>query len=165
MLALRRRHPLWGKRKLWRVLARDEGWSLSESTVGRIVTRLLRSQRVAPAGFYYGRVKPRRRRQFTRHAQRWRDGMKAGAPGELMQVDHMSIAFTEGRTMKEFKAVCPVSKWSALRVYSRATSGNARRFLKALCQDAPFPIRSIQVDGGSEFCDEFEQTCRELAIP
>ena len=30
---------------------------------------------------------------------------------------------------------------------------------------APFPIRSLQVDGGSEFRDEFEQACRDLGIP
>ena len=30
---------------------------------------------------------------------------------------------------------------------------------------APFPIRSLQVDGGSEFRDEFEQACQEAGIP
>jgi hypothetical protein len=29
----------------------------------------------------------------------------------------------------------------------------------------PYKIRSIQVDGGSEFMMEFEETCRELDIP
>ena len=63
--------------------------------------------------------------------------------------------------MKEFKATCPVSKWSGLQVYSRATSRNAKRFLAYLQEQAPFPIRSLQVDGGSEFRDEFEQACQE----
>ena len=85
--------------------------------------------------------------------------MKAKEPGELMQADHMSINFTEGGGVKEFKATCPVSKWSGLQVYSRATSRNAKRFLEYLCEQAPFPIRSMQVDGGSEFRDEFEQAC------
>lgn len=165
VLHLRQRYPLWGKRKLWRVLVRERGWTLSESTVGRIVARLVRLGRVKPVAFYYGRVKPKRRRQFTHHAKRWRYGMKARVPGELMQADSMSISFTEGEVVKEFKATCPVSKWSGLRVYRRATSGNARRFLAALCEEAPFPIRSLQVDGGSEFRDEFEQACQDLGIP
>ena len=165
VLHLRQRYPLWGKRKLWRVGVREQGWTLSESTVGRIVAKLVRLGRVKPVAFYYGRVKPKRRRAFTHHAKRWRYGMKAKAPGELMQIDHMSVGFTDGVTVKEFKAVCPVSKWSALRAYSRATSGNARRFLKALLGEAPFPIRSIQVDGGSEFRDEFEQACQDLKLP
>ena len=132
-------------------ISRERGWTLSESTVGRIVARLVRLGRVEPVSFYYGQVKPKRRRQFTHHAKRWRYGMKAKAPGELMQADHMSVSFTEGACVKEFKATCPVSKWSGLQVYSRATSRNAKRFLAYL-----FPIRSLQVDG-SEFRDEFEQ--------
>ena len=165
VLQLRRRYPLWGKRKLWRVLVREYGWTLSESTVGRILAVLVRSGRVRPAAFYMGRVKPKHRQQFTHHAQRWRYGMKACVPGELMQMDSMSLSFSEGKTLKEFKATCPVSKWRGMRVYSRATSGNARRFLLALREQAPFPVRSIQVDGGSEFRDEFEQACQELGIP
>ena len=132
VLHLRKRYPLWGKRKLWRVLVRERGWTLSESTVGRIVARLVRLGRVKPVSFYYGQVKPKRRRQFTHHAKRWRYGMKAKEPGELMQADHMSINFSEGGGVKEFKATCPVSKWSGLQVYSRATSRNAKRFLAYL---------------------------------
>ena len=82
-----------------------------------------------------------------------------------MQADHMSINFSEGGGVKEFKATCPVSKWSGLQVYSRATSRNAKRFLAYLQEQAPFPIRSLQVDGGSEFRDEFEQACQEADIP
>ena len=67
--------------------------------------------------------------------------------------------------VKEFKATGPVSKWSGLRVYRRATSGNAQRFPAALCEQAPFPIRSIQGDGGSEFRNEFEQACQTWAFP
>ena len=92
VLHLRKRYPLWGKRKLWRVLVRERGWTLSESTVGRIA-RLVRLGRVEPVSFYYGQVKPKRRRQ-SHHAKRWRYGMKA--PGELMQADHM-ISFRRGR--------------------------------------------------------------------
>ena len=139
VLHLRKRYPLWGKRKLWRVLVRERGWTLSESTVGRIVARLVRLGRVEPVAFYYGQVKPKRRRQFTHHAKRWRYGMKAKEPGELMQADHMSINFSEGGGVKEFKATCPVSKWSGLQVYSRATSRNAKRFLAYLQDRRRFP--------------------------
>ncbi len=49
----------------------------------------------------------------------------------------------------------------------RATRGNARRFLATLQAQAqaPFPIRSLQVEGGSEFRDAFEQACQNLGIP
>lgn len=60
VLHLRRRYPLWGKRKLWKILVRDQQMMLSESTVGWI----------KPASFYHGQLKPRRRRQFKHHAKR-----------------------------------------------------------------------------------------------
>jgi transposase len=37
---LRKRYPLWGKRKLWKVLNRDHSFRWGISTVGRIVKKL-----------------------------------------------------------------------------------------------------------------------------
>ena len=115
VLHLRKRYPLWGKRTRWRVLVRAQGGRVSESTVGRIVAKLVRLGRVEPVAFYYGQVKPKRRRQFNHPAKRWRYGMKAKEPGELMQADPMSVNVSEGGGVKEFKAICPVTKWSGLR--------------------------------------------------
>ena len=42
-------------------------------------------------------------------------------------------------TVKEFRAICPVTKFMTTRVYSRATAGNARRFLMDLLEDAALP--------------------------
>jgi len=165
VLHLRRKFPLWGKRKLWKVLARDHGFTLSISTVGRIVRKLLRLKRIKPASFYYGRVKPKRQRKFKHHAKRWQYGMKAKQLGELIQIDHMSVSFTEGFQLKEFKATCPITGTTIMRTYSRASSRNAKRFLAYLRQQLPFEIISIQVDGGSEFRDEFETACEEQTLP
>ncbi len=52
-----------------------------------------------------------------------------------------------------------------MRTYSRATSRNARHFLTYLKTQLPFDLISIQVDGGSEFRDEFEQACEALNVP
>ena len=165
VLHLRRRYPLWGKRKLWKVLSRDQGFSLGISTVGRILKKLVKLNRIKPVSFYYGRVKPKRQRQFTQHAKRWQYGMKAKGPGELVQVDHMSVGFTEGFQLKEFKATCPITGMTIMRTYSRATSRNAKAFLAYLAKQLPFGLASIQVDGGSEFRDEFEQACEDLGVP
>ncbi len=69
-----------------------------------------------------------------------------------------------GFSLKEFKAACPVTGLVVLRAYSRATSRNATHFLKSLITQLPFTLSSIQVDGGSEFRDEFEQACKDLSI-
>jgi hypothetical protein len=50
-------------------------------------------------------------------------------------------------------------------VYSNPTSAAAKKFLLELIQKSPFPIKSIQVDCGSEFMAHFENACKELNIP
>ena len=162
---LKLRFPLWAKRKIWKVLSRDHGFTLSISTVGRILKKLLRLNRIKPVAFYFGRIKPKRRRPFKHHARRWKYGMKAKQPGELIQVDPMSVSFTEGFALKQFKATYPVTGTTIMRTYSSASSRNARRFLDYLIAQLPYALFSVQVDGGSEFRDEFEQACNLLKIP
>jgi transposase len=161
---LRRRFPNWGKRPIWRVLARDHGCELSESTIGRILAKGIRLGRIQPAWTARGPLRPHRRRPHRAHARRWRYGMKGRRPGELVQIDHMTVSYPDGRQIKEFKAICPVSKQLVARAYSRATAHNAQRFLEHLIRELPVPLVSIQVDGGSEFMAEFETACQSAGI-
>ena len=164
VLKLRAEHPYMGKAKLRAMLARD-GLALSVSTVGRILSRAIADGRIKPASFCEGRAKPKRRRRFDdAWANRWKFGDRARAPGEMLQIDHMTYS-RDGRALKEFRAVCPVTKFMAARVFSRATAGNAKRFLEAVLEAMPFPVRSIQVDGGSEFMADFERACEAMGIP
>ena len=50
-------------------------------------------------------------------------------------------------------------------VYSNAKASSAKRFLLDFVKQCPFQIKSIQVDGGSEFMADFEESCKELDIP
>ncbi len=163
VLDVRRKYPFMGKARIQAMLAR-RGLELSVSTVGRIIERALAAGAIRRASFCEGRVKPKRRRRFAKWARRWKYGSKARRAGELVQVDHMTYA-CDGRTLKEFRAVCPVSRFMVTRVYSRATAGNARRFLMDLLGTLPFPLLSVQVDGGGEFMAEFEDTCEQLGVP
>ena len=162
---LRRRYPFMGKRPL-RVLLARQGIHLSESTVGRILAQGVRLGRIRPCAFCRGRVKLKKRRSLppgprpTMALRRTR----ATQPGQLVQIDHLSVSL-DGTQLKEFRAVSPVGKHMVTRVYSRATARNARRFLQAVIEDLPFPLHSVQVDGGSEFRAEFEQACQQLDIP
>ncbi|MDP7384931.1 MAG: integrase core domain-containing protein, partial [Nitrospinota bacterium] len=54
--------------------------------------------------------------------------------------------------------------WDVMEVFSRATAVCARRFLDTLQARTPFPIRAIQVDGGSELWAVFEAACAEREI-
>jgi hypothetical protein len=48
---------------------------------------------------------------------------------------------------------------------SKVASTTARRFLSKVIEEVPFPVTSIQVDGGSAFMAVFEQECEARAIP
>jgi hypothetical protein len=52
-----------------------------------------------------------------------------------------------------------------LQGHPRLDPRSARTFLDAPSRRMPFPIRALQVDGGSEFAAEFEQACELRNLP
>ena len=162
VMDLRRKHPFMGKAPIQRMLER-KGLRLSVSAVGRILSRAIAVGHVPRASACEGRLEPKRRRRFNGWARRWRYGARPTRPGQLVQIDHMTFS-RDGRTIKEFRAVCPVSRFMVARVFSRATALNARRFLDEVVKAFPVALQSIQVDGGSEFMAEFEDACEKLGI-
>ena len=161
VVSIRQANPLWGKYKIACIIKREHGIMVSASTVGRVLSRLIKMGFIKPIHFFYGREKAKRPRNFNRHAQRWKYGMKTLAPGELVQVDHTTVELENGLTIKHFKAVCPLTKLTSEQAYIDATSLTATHFLEHMKKTLPFGIRSIQVDGGSEFMAEFENRCQQ----
>lgn len=157
---LREQYPRWGKEKL-AILLRREGLLVSPSTIGRILGRLkarglLREPRV------------RRRRGAWRsrpHAQRLPQGYTIRAPGDLVQIDTLDVEVLPGVRRKHFTARDVVSRYDVVDAYSRATAGTATAFLAAVLQRLPFPVRALQIDGGSEFRGAFEAACASRALP
>lgn len=163
VLQIRRAHPTYGKAKIAVILKRDHAQTLSESTVGRIL-RHLKDKGLLQRSPSALRVK--RKRRFTKgHAQPWTfKKYETFQIGERLQIDHMTVT-RNGLSFKHFQAWDRPSKFIHAQVYSHAKSSSAKRFLMDLLQKVPFPILSIQVDGGSEFRAEFEQACADLNIP
>lgn len=161
ILNLRRENPTYGKAKITLLLARDFDVFLSESTIGRILKTLMNQGKILK---YRAAAKVHRMRKFTKHAQRWRYGMKGKTMGEMIQIDHMSV-HKNGVNIKHFQAWDPVSKTIVADVYSTASSAQGAKFLEKVIASLPFPIKSIQVDGGSEFMKDFEAKCEEWGIP
>lgn len=163
VLKIRRENPTYGKAKIAVILKRDHGGCMSESTVGRIL-KYLSQKGLAPTSCSAPRVK--RKRHFAkRHAQPWTFKNYAHMViGERIQVDHMTVT-KNGLSFKHFQAWDRKSKYIHANVYSNAKSSSAKKFLLELIQKCPFKIRSIQVDGGSEFQAEFEAACQELGLP
>ena len=150
----------WGKEKL-RVLLSREGVKLSASTIGRILTYLKRTMKLREPL----RRSLRRRRQWKRqYATRMPKGYAVRAPGDLVQMDTTEIKPEPGFVLKQFTTVDVVSRWSVPTIASNATASLATRALDELIDRAPFPIRAIQVDGGSEFMADFEAACQQRGI-
>jgi putative transposase len=159
--ALREQYPRWGKDKP-AVLLRRGGWQVSTSMVGRILRRL-KEQGVlveAPRQALSARKRPWLRPYAVRKPKDYRVAL----PGDLVQVDTLDLRPLPGVVLKQFTARDVVSRWDVLMAASQATAHSARRFLDILQERMPFPIRAIQVDGGSEFQAVFEEACQQRGI-
>jgi len=158
---LREQYPRWGKDKL-APLIRKAGWSVSTSMVGRIPAQLRRQGvLVEPLPSTVAVRKPRPPRPY---AIRKPKAYLAKRPGDMVQVDTLDLRPLPGVILKHFTARDVVSRWDVLEVHTRATAKAAASFLDAIEARTPFPVRAIQVDGGSEFQAEFETECQRRGI-
>ena len=157
---LRERYPAWGKLKLAVLLAR-QGLSLSASRVGRILCYLKRTRQLTEP---LRRFSARRRQWKRQYATRKPKCYEARLPGDIVQLDTMDVRPEPSVVLKQFTAVDVVSRWSVPTIASNATATLASKALEAIIDRSPFPIRAIQVDGGSEFMAGFEDACQRKCI-
>jgi|WetSurMetagenome_2_1015567.scaffolds.fasta_scaffold302828_1 putative transposase len=157
---LREQYPRWGKDKLAVLLART-GWHASVSTVGRIMTSLKKRGQLAEPK---GTVISAKRRVKRFYAVRKPRGYPVQYPGDLVQIDTLDVRPLPSVIFKQFTARDMVSRWDVIEVRSVATARTAAEFLITLDARMPFPLRAIQVDGGSEFYADFESACKEKGI-
>jgi transposase InsO family protein len=76
-----------------------------------------------------------------------------------VQVDTLDVRPLAGVAFKHYTARDVVSRWDVVQAYGRATAETATAFLDGLTARMPFPVKAIQVDGGSEFQAQFERAC------
>lgn len=158
--ALRERYPRWGKDKLV-VLLRRDGIRLSTSMVGRILGQLLRRGALpAPVRRISARKRPWRRPFAIRQPA----GYRVAAPGDLIQLDTLDVRPLPSLVLKQFTARDVVSRWDVVELGRRATAASAAAMLDTLAARAPFPVRAISVDGGSEFMADFELACQARGV-
>ena len=164
ILKKRKEYSFFGKAKIAIMYEREYQEKISESTTGRIIKQLLHERKIQLVDDVCGK-KVTKPRVFNAHAQRLPRGQKSHRAGELIQIDHMTIHVNGLGPRKQFNAICPSTKFVVQKSYRQATSNTAKDFLKIVIEKMPFPILSIQVDGGSEFMSAFEQTCAKKSIP
>jgi transposase InsO family protein len=161
VLELREDYPRWGKDKL-AVLLRQQGHQVSTSMVGRILHRLRNSGVLCEP--IKNHVSARRGAVRRPYAVRKPKDYDISRPGDLVQLDTLDLRPLPGVVLKHFTARDIVCRWDVLGVYSSATGSTAAKFLDGLGERMPFPVKAIQVDGGSEFKAVFELECQKRSI-
>jgi putative transposase len=161
VLNLREENPRWGKEKLADLL-QDKGYRVSVSMVGRILRKLKeRGVIIEPVFTTVSAGKRQRKRSYAIRKPKDHRVHKAG---DLVQVDTLDIRPLPGIVFKHFTAHDVILKWNVTTIFRSATAANAASFLYMMEQRMPFPIKAIQVDGGSEFESIFEEKCRQRSI-
>ena len=161
VLKLREEYPRWGKDKL-AVLLHREGLDCSASMVGRILHKL--KERGVLKEPLPNHISARKKQIKRPYAIRKPREYVAKAPGDIVEVDTLDVRPLPGIILKHFTARDIISRWDVLESHTRATSNTASGFIDVLLKRMPFPVRAIQVDGGSEFQDAFEKECQERGI-
>ena len=162
VLGLRLQFPRWGKDKLAVLLHRQQ-IAISTSMLGRILLHLQRQGRLVEPP-RTGVPGSRRALRSRPYAVRKPKQYAVSQPGDLVQVDTLEVRPVPGVVVKQFTARDVVSRWDVLQAHTRATAQTATQFLDTLQHRMPFPIRAVQVDGGSEFAAEFEQACQRRGL-
>lgn len=142
------------------MLVSREDIRVSAKTVDRVLARLRRRGLLVepPLRAISARRRPRP------YAIRKPPDDPVERPGDLVEVDTLDVRPLPGVILKHFTARDVIARWDVLEAYSRATATTAADFLAAIEARMPFPIRAIQVDGGSEFAAVFEEACQHRGL-
>jgi len=159
VLQLRQQYPRWGKDKLV-VLLRRERRAASTSMVGRILSYLKKHGRLHEPVRRAVPCAAARRLRRRPWAQRKPKSWPLQHPGDIVQIDTKQVRPARGVLWYHFSARDMVSRWDVVQAYPRATALAATHFLDHLLERMPFPVRALQVDGGSEFAADFELACQ-----
>lgn len=115
----------------------EKGYSRSYGGFKRIVRKLFEEK---------GNKKLRKRKN--------KPYQRAEYPGQKVQVDVKFVpseCAVDGRKYYQFTAVDECSRWALREMYDEHSTYSAFQFLLLLIKTAPFPIKRIQTDNGTEF--------------
>ena len=154
---MREQYPRWSKDKLHIVLKR-QGIVISASMIGRILADLKARGvlREAPS------VRKLRRRSSARpHATRKPSDWAVSQPGDLVEIDTKDVRPVSGKVFKHLSLVDVTSRYAVAEIGVGATAKTTKDRLERMLARLPFPVRALQIDGGSEFKGAFEEFCQE----
>lgn len=154
VIKLRKQYPAWSKYKL-KAMLKLAGISISESTVGRVLTRH------HLVGY---KISAKKQKASKKLKKRFIRGFKITSPGDMVQMDTKYITLVGGHKMYQFTAIDVLTKQRILRIYRSQSSRNGKDFIDRCIKLFPFNIKVIQTDNGSEFMGEFAKYLKQLNI-
>lgn len=103
---------------------------------------------------------------------------RAAYPGQKIQLDVKYVpgyCVADGKKYYQYTAVDECTRWTFREMYEEHSTYSSKQFLEKLINKAPFPIREIQTDNGTEFTNRlivtkskhltlFEELLKELEI-
>lgn len=96
-------------------------------------------------------IKPEKKKKQVRKNKPYQ---RAEYPGQKIQMDVKyvpSYCVADGNKYYQFTAKDECTRWTFREMYDEHSTFSAEDFLKKLIKAAPFPIRLIQTDNGTEF--------------
>lgn len=79
---------------------------------------------------------------------------RAAYPGQKIQIDVKYVpkyCVTDGNKYYQYTAVDECTRWTYREMYDEHSTYSSKDFLEKLIRNAPFPIREVQTDNGTEF--------------
>ena len=139
---------------------REKGYTRSYGGFRRYVCKNLRS---------YEKKKPKRKPKPYERAE---------YPGQKLQLDVKFVpseCVVNGQKYYQFTALDECTRWTYREMYDEHSTYSAKQFLDNLVRTAPFPIRLIQTDNGTEWTNAllvtkakhktlFEQSLLDIGI-
>jgi transposase InsO family protein len=154
----RTEHWKLGKKKLT-VLLREEGYTVSESYVGRVITGL-KERQLLPSGkqlSFNARTGEHHEKPVFKR-KKLRRKVKRG-----MELDTI-VRFVDGIKRYILTAIDVERRFAFAGAYTSHSSATAADFLRRVLEVCPFVIDELQTDNGSEFAKHFEQACTALGL-
>jgi putative transposase len=137
---LRLDFPMWGKEKLGPIL-RDQGFTVSNATVGRIIDSLIARGRVPRVADLIRKATRKAQPRKRPHAVRKPSHVSFEKPGDVIQIDTLSVAISPNLAVKHFDAYDVHAKWTVAKPYRNATASNAADFLDKVTAEMPWPVK------------------------
>ena len=162
ILAIRKTYPRLGKNKIKPLLDeichKSKRRLISESTIGRLIGELKRSNQLAQFGKVTfsartGRILSHKDNKSRIDKQR-RGKYLPKEPGDLVQIDCV-IKFYHGLKRYIVSGIDYKTSFAYSFAYTKLSSATSTDFLHKFQSVAPFEIKHIQTDNGSEFMDKF----------